>query len=200
MNLTRRFGLSCTPVREALLELESIGVVQFSHNRGAVVKPFGQEQVREVFQIRRILEVEATRCACGHIAIAELQQIKEELLALESPRRGKSWLEREMATDRKLHHTIAAHCGSFRLEEEIHRYAALVQSVRNVIGNKDRLPVLAIQEHLAIIDALLAGDADAAAAVMAKHIDRAAESIVTTMFSGPPPSRPDKDGAGKEPP
>ena len=189
MNLTQRFGLSSTPVREALLELESIGVVQFSHNRGAVVKPFGEGQLREIFQIRRILEVEATRCACGRIDVAELQQIKEESLALEGPRRGKSWLEQEMTTDRKFHNMIAARCGSLRLEVEIHRYDALVQSMRNVIGNKDRLPRLAIQEHLAIIDTLMAGNAEAAAAAMGKHINRAAESIVATMFRGAPSSK-----------
>jgi DNA-binding GntR family transcriptional regulator len=98
-NLTERFGLSSTPIRESLLELEAIGVVEFVHNRGAVVRPFGEEQLREIFQLRRILEVEATRCACRRAEIAELAQVKEDLLALAEQKRGKAWLEHEMALD-----------------------------------------------------------------------------------------------------
>jgi DNA-binding GntR family transcriptional regulator len=182
--LTKRFGLSSTPVREALLELESLGVVEFMHNRGAAVKPFGQDQLREIFQVRRILEVEATRCACGRVNVAELKQLEQELLALTGPQRGGQWLQREMAADRKLHNLIAARCGSARLEEEIHRYDALVQAMRNVVGNKDRLPEVAIKEHLNVLCALIAGDPAAAAAEMGKHINRAADSIVLVTFHG----------------
>ena len=182
LNLTARFGLSSTPVREALLELEAIGVVQFAHNRGAIVKPFGPGQLHEIFQMRRIMEVEATRCACGRIDQSELERLHREFLDLSGPRRGKQWLEREMATDREFHHMIAAQCGNVRLEEELHRYDTLVQSLRDVVGNKDRAPEIAINEHLAILGALMANDAEAAAGAMARHINRAAESIDSVMF------------------
>jgi DNA-binding GntR family transcriptional regulator len=67
------------------------------------------------------------------------------------------------------------------LEEEIHRYDALVQAMRNVIGNQDRISEVAVREHLEIVNAMLAGDVEAAAAAMAKHVDRAADSIVAAM-------------------
>ena len=53
-------GISATPIREALVELESIGVVQFVHNRGTIVKPFGPQQLREIYHLRRVLEANET--------------------------------------------------------------------------------------------------------------------------------------------
>src|SRR3954447_20883272 len=66
------YHVSQTPVREALQELEVLRIVDLSMHRGAVVRPFGPQQVREMGQVRRVLEVEATRCACGRITAAEL--------------------------------------------------------------------------------------------------------------------------------
>ena len=63
-NLAEQFGVSATPVREALVELASIGIVENLPNRGAVMREFGVTQIREIYQLRRILEVEAVRTAC----------------------------------------------------------------------------------------------------------------------------------------
>lgn len=182
MNLAERFGLSSTPVRETLLELEASGVVQFSHNRGAVVKPFGPEQLREIFQLRRILETEATRMACDHIDPAVLTELRQDLQDLAEKARGKEWLDLEQAADRNLHTLIAAGCGNVRLAEEIRRYDTLVQVLRDVVGNERHAAQQAFDEHVAIVNALIAGDADAAATMMGNHIDRAAQSAEAALF------------------
>ena len=66
------YEVSPTPVREALVELSTLGIVTLLPNRGAVLLPFGPEQIREIGQVRRVLEVEATRCSCGRIGPSEL--------------------------------------------------------------------------------------------------------------------------------
>lgn len=183
MKLAAQFGLSSTPVREALVELEAVGIVCFEHNRGAIVKPFGPGELREIYQLRRILEVEATRTACGRIDRRELESLREEMKKLLRARRDRQWVEREMATDRRLHELITSSCGSARLAQEIHRYDNLVQSLRDVVGRERRAQLQALEEHLATIDALRVGDAEAAAAAMAKHIERAADSVAKVLFS-----------------
>jgi DNA-binding GntR family transcriptional regulator len=183
MNLAERFGLSSTPVREALLELEANGMVHFVHNRGAVVKPFGPEQLGEIFQLRRILESESTRLACGHIESAILKELRQELLDLSKQRRGKQWLDAEMAADRKLHTSIAEGCGNSRLAEETRRCDTLVQALRDVVGNDRIATHEAVEEHLAIVDAMIAGKADAAAAAMSSHIERAGRSAEKALFA-----------------
>jgi len=119
--LAARFGISSTPVREALVELEAVGLVRFVHNRGAVVKPFGPTELGEVFQIRRILETEAARAACDRIDAAALEDLRHQTAVLAGLSRGDEWSQRQMATDRELHRMIADACGSGRLRDEIDR-------------------------------------------------------------------------------
>src|SRR5437870_1235385 len=80
--LAEQYGVSPTPVREALVELAGLGIVDLLPNRGAAVRPFGPQEVREISQVRRVLEVEATRCACGRVDPAELSELEQELLRL----------------------------------------------------------------------------------------------------------------------
>ncbi len=59
--LAERFGVSHTPIREALIALAGVGVIDLLPNRGAVVRRVSPKEVREVCQVRRALECEATR-------------------------------------------------------------------------------------------------------------------------------------------
>jgi DNA-binding GntR family transcriptional regulator len=183
MKLAAHFGLSSTPVREALVELEAVGIIHFEHNRGAVVKPFGPDQLREIYQMRRILEAEAARAACGNIDKSTLKNMRREMQQLLEARHDRHWAEQEMDTDRQLHSLIASSCGSERLAQEIHRYDTLVQTLRDVIGRERRAQESALAEHIAIIGDLLSDDSEAASAAMARHIDQAAESISAVLFS-----------------
>jgi DNA-binding GntR family transcriptional regulator len=182
LNLAERFHLSSTPVREALLELEANGMVEFVHNRGAIVKPFGPEQLREIFHLRRILEAEAARLACQRIDRQQLLELREQLRSLTGQPRGSKWLEREMLADRSLHAMISESCGNTRLTEDIRRCDTLMQALRDVVGNRRRAIDEAVREHTAIVDAMLDGNAEAAAKAMASHVDRAAQSAEAAMF------------------
>src|SRR4051794_17321377 len=53
--LALKLGVSRTPIREALRELSAIGVIWLKPNHGAMVRPFGPVQLREIYHIRRIL-------------------------------------------------------------------------------------------------------------------------------------------------
>ncbi len=185
MKLAERFGISSTPCREALVELASIGVVEFIHHRGAVVAPFGPTELREIYQLRRILETEATRGACRRAGRTSLEALRQETTDLIEGNHGGTWSQRETASDQRLHELVAAECGNARLAREIRRYDFLVQTVREIIGHDAEAQQMAMTEHLAIIEAMLAGDPDRAAAAMARHIDSAAEVAQAAMFPRP---------------
>jgi DNA-binding GntR family transcriptional regulator len=182
MKLAARFGTSSTPCREALVELEAVGVVEFIHNRGAEVAPFGPGELREIYQLRRILEVEATRCACGRIPAETVAAFRRELEELRDSPYDEQWSRREVHADLRLHVIIATPCGSPRLAKEIRRYDTLMQTIREIIGHERRAELRALQGHLAILDAMLLGDADATAAAMARHIENSAEEAEKAMF------------------
>ena len=63
--MAERFGVSHTPIREALISLAGVGIIDLLPNRGAVVRRVTAQDVREICQVRRALECEATRRACG---------------------------------------------------------------------------------------------------------------------------------------
>ena len=173
--VAEKLGVSRTPVREALGELAAIGVIQLRPNHGAIVRPFGPEQLKEIYHVRRILEVEATRLSAAHMdapAIRDMREQTQQLLAHRD--RSATWTEAALALDQRFHELISRSSGSERLAEEIGKYRNLVVAVGNAVGNKLHAHDQNMREHTAVMDHLLAGRGDDAASAMGRHIDRGA--------------------------
>jgi DNA-binding GntR family transcriptional regulator len=177
-DLAERFGVSHTPIREALITLAGIGIIDLEPNRGAVVRRVTPHEVREVCQVRRVLECEATRTACGRIDLAELHALAVDLKRLKAinGRQAGRFIAEARAVDSRLHDLIADSCGNAFLRKELGRLKTLFRAFRDVAWERDearndshRLAEEG-REHLAIVEALLAGDARAAARAMAHHI------------------------------
>lgn len=181
-NLAEQFGVSATPVREALVELASIGIVENLPNRGAVMREFGVTQIREIYQLRRILEVEAVRTACGKIEARLLSELETEFADISKEPRGQDWSRKAMLLDIKLHSIIAEHCGSTRLQDELRRYNTLVQAIREVVDNESQAQEIALADHVEIIKTLQANDGDSAAKTMEKHISTTANLVEKLML------------------
>ena len=176
--LAERFGVSHTPVREALITLAGIGLVELLPNRGAKVRRVSEREIREVCEVRRVLECEATRRACGRLDDAELAHLEVELTALTgiggSGETG--FIEQARVIDSRLHDLIAAGCGNAFLANELTRLKFLFRAFRDFAwehyGERRAYGRLAEEahEHLAIVAALRSGDPKAAARAMARHI------------------------------
>lgn len=179
--LAEQFGVSSTPVREALVELASVGLIEILPNRGAVCLPFGVRELRDIYHLRRVFEVEATRLACGRLAERDLRDIRDHLLHL-TKSHARDWSHRAMQMDTKLHSQIAQACGSIRLCYEIDRYQNLMQAIREVMGDQNQVQHRAVEQHLNIIDALIAKDCNAACRAMAMHIDQTALAVEGAFF------------------
>ncbi len=187
-DLAARFGVSRTPIRDTIHQLAGFGVVRLYPNRGAQVQPFGPEQLRDIYLVRRILESEACRLACGRIAPEALDFAGRQSEALAAAREHSvDWAREQMAADRGLHDLIARSCGSERLRTELQRYWTLIDAVRMSLGHRYEARDQAVREHLAIIAALRGGHAPAAAEAMTRHIQQTAEAAVKLMFGLPAP-------------
>lgn len=179
--LAKQFGVSATPVREALVELASIGLIEILPNRGAVCLPFGVRELGEIYHLRRILEVEATRLACGRLSIEPMRDLRISLAKL-AERSAQDWSSQAMSLDAELHAHIARGCDNNRLCHEIDRYKNLMQSIRKVVGDKHRVQLRAVEQHIQIIDALIDADSDKACQAMARHIDQTANAVERALF------------------
>ena len=176
-DLADRFDVSPTPVREALVALEGIGIVDLIPNRGAVVRKVTAVEVREICQVRKALECEATRSACGRIELAQLHDLAEQFRQVQAATDPtEMFLETARQLDSLLHDLIAESCPNQFLAREIGRLKLLFRAFRDVAwqwkqANDDyhRYREEA-REHLEIVEALLAGEAKSAARAMARHI------------------------------
>ena len=205
-DLADRFGVSHTPIREALIALAGIGIVDLNPNRGAVVRRVSSREAYEVMQVRRALESMAARLACGRIELAELHNLADRFreLVIDSERCGKSngnghgkkdvtpasVLERARAADSRLHDCIAECCRNAFLAQELGRLKALFRAFRDLAweeyGARNDYRRLAEEsrEHLTIVEALLAGNAKGAARAMSRHIRSGARYWSRAAFAG----------------
>jgi DNA-binding GntR family transcriptional regulator len=176
--LARRFGVSHTPVREALVMLAGMGLVDLSPNRGAVVRRVTSKDVREICQVRRALECEAVRRACGRIEDEELVGLQTQLQALlDLVEPNLPWaIALAQTIDSRLHDLIAHRSGNVLLVRELTRLNHLFRAFRDLAWNHSRSRqhhhrlMAEACEHMAIVEALLARDRSAAVRAMARHI------------------------------
>jgi DNA-binding GntR family transcriptional regulator len=180
--LADELGVSPSPVRESLVELAGIGMVDLVPNRGGICRRFGPQQLLDLYHVRRILEVEAIRCACPRIDRAVMEHLREEMLHFCSVPMGDVGLSKVIELDLELHATIVRSCGNDRLAFEIGRYAEVMQSVGRVVGNRLESQMCGLEEHIRIIDAILEQDVEKAAQTMAEHINATARRVTAVCF------------------
>lgn len=178
--LAEQLRVSATPVREAIVELESLGIIDVNLNASAVIRRFGAKELREIYHVRAVLEVEATRMAIDRIPRELLQQLLDEGARLMGGSGGQ-WGATARQHDMRLHRSIAEHSGSARLAHEIGRYSRLMQCISEVVGNEHNWLQQAVVEHVQIIDALLARDAEKAPRLMDQHIHRSSERDINVL-------------------
>jgi DNA-binding GntR family transcriptional regulator len=189
-SLAERFGVSHTPVREALLELSGMGVVELLPHRGAIVSQTTARSVRDVNQVRRLLECEAARKAAGRTDPHELRLLAAEFERLKrtEAHEAASYVEQAKQADSRLHDLIAQSCGNSFLAGELNRLKVLFRTFRDVFytqhlasGSLTRLNEEAF-EHLAITQALAAGEPRAAAKAMNDHLRSGARYYARTLL------------------
>jgi DNA-binding GntR family transcriptional regulator len=173
--LANRYGVSQTPIREALITLAAIGIVDLQPNRGAVVRAVTPREVREVCEVREALECTAVRSACGRVPTATIMELIGETTALVG-KQDVELIPQAQALDNKLHDTIANSADNVFLAQELGRLKTLFRSFRDLswthdAGQNDGSRIgQEAEQHLAILNALQAKDRRAAARAMAKHI------------------------------
>jgi DNA-binding GntR family transcriptional regulator len=200
-DLAERFGVSHTPIREALIALAGSGIIDLLPNRGAIVREVTAKEVREVCQVRRVLECEAVRRACGRIDLQMLEKLAADLqqLAERPDHSNPKYIERARAVDSRLHDAIAAACDNAFLARELARLKTLFRAFRDVSWsyarsrNDFRRLAGEAREHLAIVEALLACDGKAAARAMSAHIRSGVKywtrALPVTRGAAPAPAR-----------
>jgi DNA-binding GntR family transcriptional regulator len=175
-NLARDFGLGRSAVRTALARLEQDGLVEREPHRGARVRLIDEREAVEILEARSVLEGVAARHAAGNATAADVKRLRQ---ILKEMRRllDKGDLLRASDENAVLHRTlleIADHPTVTRLISMLKSQLVRFQ-YRTIMlpGRTER----SFEEHSAIVDAVAAGDADAAEAAMRRHLSHVAEAL-----------------------
>lgn len=179
--LAERLGVSRTPVREALLELASRGMVQFVKNRGVLIVPPSLDELREIFEVRLLLEVPATLKAVK-LASSEVVDELANILKLDAQAGDDKYARQEL--DRAFHRTLLLQSGNQALVATVDQLRDMVL-VRPKDAEERPNPRNFDDDHRAILECVRAGDAEGAASIVEAHLRGAATVIGVT------PSMPD---------
>lgn len=162
--LAKQFGVAQGVVREALLELQSVGLVESIDNRGMFVSEMSMEKLLESWDVREMHEGLIARVCCDHITRAQVQRLRimaEEIFTLGEAGR----LDEMGALDRKWHQKLLDISRNGMLKRLADNYRVLGKVVR---ANRD--PQAVRDEHIAILDAIEQGDSQQAEFRMRQHI------------------------------
>lgn len=174
--LARRFRVSRTPVRKALARLEQEGLVRILPKRGIVVPEVSPAELRELFDVREALEGMAARQAAGRVEPRALRAAEAPLRRLAARRAGVSVTAARTAGE-AVHRLVLATAGNAtltRLVQQVTGRLGLAQLISYYDPGRVRGSIL---EHLAILEALRRGDADAAEARAREHVARFRQHI-----------------------
>lgn len=170
-----KLGMSRMPVREALRQLDTEGLVTIRPNRGAVVTKLTPDEILEIFEMRAVLEGLAAR-----VALPNLDQEAFEDLALlvERMDRSRGNIAQWLRLHNEFHDYIVRKSGRPRLVAQTLLLRRAVEPYFRVhVGAYDREEVLGA-EHSTLLEVLRAGDPAKAEATMRQHVERAAAFIV----------------------
>jgi len=180
--LCDRFGVSRTPLREALKVLASDGLVRLEPNRGAWVTQVTQAEVEEVFPVLGALEALSGELACKHITDAEIKQIRK-LHAQMIQGYERRDLGAYFNTNQKIHRAILMAARNGTLITSCQALSLRMQRARYLANMSDGRWFEAVQEHEKILQYLVARDGPNLAATLLRHMDAKRVSVVNWLKS-----------------
>jgi DNA-binding GntR family transcriptional regulator len=179
--IAAQLEVSHIPVREALRQLQSEGLVTYQPNRGAQVSALGPLELREIYEIRAILETAAIRRAVPLLTASEMDRGAAILSAAEATRDGAEW----GSLDVEFHELIYRLDDRPQLRELIDGLLCRVDRYWLMHGLMLTHREVFEREHRALLQALRNRDAQLAADLLGKHLAGAADRLVAALAVEP---------------
>jgi len=167
--LAARFGVSRTPIREALLQLATAGLVTLQSRRGAFVASLSLKDIVERFEVMAALEGVCGALAARRITDGERRELLEahEACAQEAAGGGS---DTYYYANERFHHIIYTACHNAFLAEQARQLHDRLKPYRRLQLRARSRVASSLAEHQGIVDAILAGDGDKAERLLKDHI------------------------------
>lgn len=173
----QELGVSRTPVREALRQLELEGLVQIIPNRGAFVTGIQASDVRDIYLIRARLEGLCARWACEHITKEQMDAMEENVYLAEFHAK-KGNMEQMTELDNQFHRILYESANSKMLEHLLMDYHQYVMRIRRKTLSTPERAIASNKEHHGIMEAIKANNPELAERLADEHMVNAYDNMV----------------------
>lgn len=183
--LAGALGVSRTPIREALRQLDSDGLVVVVPRRGAFVRRLDPDRARQLYQARLLIETEAARVAASRITADQLKELRPLAdAALDDASRGDLG---DAFVDTEAFHVVVFKAADNDVLLDLWRRVWAEWQLFRVCAWRftPGRPRAAATEHAALYRALAAHDHERAAAVMTRHIEKAWSHVARSLEQAP---------------
>jgi DNA-binding GntR family transcriptional regulator len=186
--LAKSFGVSRTPVRDALAALASTGLVVILNKKGSFVFQPTPEDAAQLCEYRIILETQAIRLSYGRAPHATLLSMREAIAAMD--RASTDDAVAYGRADGQFHGCFFVHCGNAYLTDAYRLASGKVAALRTHLTARSReRRITSYDEHRAMADHFEAGDLGGLEAVLREHIDRTRKVYLAALSEPPAPAR-----------
>lgn len=168
-NIGDELGVSRTPVREALRQLELEGLVSIIPNKGAYVVGLSQKDIRDIYEMRSLLEGLCAKWAAVNVTEEQLNELEENIFLSEFHAGKQNW-EQMVELDNRFHEILYLASGSKELKHILTDYHQYVQRVRKVTLAEAKRVQESTEEHKVIVEALKKHDPEKAEEAATIHI------------------------------
>lgn len=178
--LAERLAVKRHVVREALADLERVGLVERIPNRGAVVRLLDPVEVRQIYSVREALETLAAEqipLPASAVVLEQLRVLQQRHAAAVESGDARAAFRANM----QFHETLFGACGNPPLVELIQGLAQKVHGARSITAASPAHLQLARDEHAAMVEALAAGDRDRLVALCRQHLGPSRDAYIAAV-------------------
>lgn len=180
--LAKRFSVSRTPVREALRHLASSGLIEIRRNQGATVRTLTTTELIEMFQVMAELEGLCARLCARRMTDSELAAMRSQNELCDARARAGDH-DGFFEANNIFHDTIYAGSQNVYLHSEARKLRNRINVYRRHITFQPRRMTRTVAEHWKIVEAIEAGEAEAAHKFMREHVDLLAGSAADVLLA-----------------
>lgn len=173
--LAESLGVSRLPVRSALIQLEADGLVEFHARRGAVVKALTADQVREVYELRVVLEVDALRLSMADMTPTRLTRLRKLARTADGKSEGAEFVDARTRFYAELYDAERRPLRWEMIEQLRLKVGRYVLGWRLVGGVEHG------HSHEKLVVAVASGDADTAAGVLTTHLEGVRDAVLAML-------------------
>ncbi|SDT17028.1 GntR family transcriptional regulator [Jiangella sp. DSM 45060] len=181
--LAATFGVSRTPVREALIDLSARGIIQFERNRGVRITQSSAQDLKNIFELRLILETHAASVVASRLDPATESALTTALEQLQRATTTQDDLT-YWSSDRSFHRVLLEACGNELLSSIVDNLRDSILVRGTTSAGRTRTLQDITNDHEEILTAVLSRRPAAAAEAMRAHLQRTADSLLQQERDG----------------